>query len=83
MCHPIDIHIDLDALPWPINVLKFNQAIRTIEQGDAMIATIDDADVVDNLQQLLSSLPELDYEVSKRDARYRIRVSRRLTRDIR
>ena len=83
MCHPIDMRMDLDALPWPINVLKFNQAIRNIATGDSIVVTIDDADVVDNLQQLLCSLPELDFEVNKRDARYRIRVSRRSTRDIR
>ena len=68
--------IDLETLPWPLNVLKFNQLIRRIQPGEEMVATIDDADVVDNLRLLLSSLPELDHEVSKKAGRYRIRVSR-------
>ena len=44
------LHINLEDLPWPLNVLKFNQAIYEMQPGDDMIATIKDPDVVGNLQ---------------------------------
>ena len=76
MCRRLNIH--LETLPWPLNVLAFNQAIGRMQAGDEMTAISDDANVVNTLKQLLISQPELEYEVSEQDARYRIRVFRRL-----
>jgi TusA-related sulfurtransferase len=70
------LHINLEDLPWPVNVLKFNQAVYEMQPGDDMIATINDADVVGNLQQILSSQSELRFDVSQTNADYRIRVTK-------
>jgi hypothetical protein len=61
------LHLNLEELPWPVNVLKFNQVVYDMQPGDDMIATIKDADVVGNLQQLLDSQPELHFDVSQTD----------------
>jgi TusA-related sulfurtransferase len=68
------LHINLEDLPWPLNVLKFNQAIYEMQPGDDMIATIKDPDVVGNLQFLLSSQVELYFDVSQADTDFLIRV---------
>jgi len=68
------LHINLEDLPWPLNVLKFNQAIYEMQPGDDMIATIKDPDVVGNLQLLLSSQMELYFDVSQADTDFLIRV---------
>lgn len=68
------LHINLEDLPWPLNVLKFNQAIYEMQPGDDMIATIKDPDVVGNLQLLLSSQVELYFDVSQADTDFLIRV---------
>lgn len=68
------LHINLEDLPWPLNVLKFNQAIYEMQPGDDMIATIKDPDVVGNLQLLLSSQVELNFDVSQADTDFLIRV---------
>jgi hypothetical protein len=47
-----------------------------MQPGDDMTATIRDADVVGNLQQLLRSQPTLHFDVSQTDADYRIRVTK-------
>jgi hypothetical protein len=47
-----------------------------MQPGDDMIATINDADVVGNLQQILSSQSELRFDVSQTNADYRIRVTK-------
>jgi TusA-related sulfurtransferase len=74
MCRHLQIH--LEDLPWPVNVLKFNQVVYDMQPGDDMTATIRDADVVGNLQQLLRSQPTLHFDVSQTDADYRIRVTK-------
>lgn len=71
------LHIHLENLPWPVNVLKFNQAVYDMQPGDDMLATISDADVVGNLQQLLSSQAEVDFDVFRTHTDYRIRVTKR------
>lgn len=70
------LHINLEDLPWPVNVLKFYQAVYEMKPGDDMIATINDADVVANLQQILSSQSELRFDVSQTNTDYRIRVTK-------
>jgi hypothetical protein len=50
--------------------------VYDMQPGDDMIATIKDADVVGNLQQLLDSQPELHFDVSQTDEDYRIRVTK-------
>jgi len=70
------LHINLEDLPWPVNVLKFNQTVNDLQPGDDIIATINDADVVGNLQQLLSSQSELRFDVSQTNTDYRIRVTK-------
>ena len=72
MCRHLQLH--LEDLPWPVSVLKFNQVVHDMQPGDDMIATMIDADVVGNLQQLLGCQPELRFEVSRTDADYCIRV---------
>lgn len=71
------LHINLENLPWPVNVLKFNQAVYDMQPGDDMLATINDANVVGNLQQLLSSQTEVDFDVFQTKIDYRIRVTKR------
>jgi TusA-related sulfurtransferase len=71
------LHINLEDFPWPVNVLKFNQAIYEMQPGDDMIATIKDPDVVGNLQLLLSSQTGLHFDVSQADTDFLIRVIKR------
>ena len=70
------LHIDIEDLPWPVNVLKFNQAVYEMQPGDDMIATIKDADVVSNLRLLLSNQSDLRFNVSQKNTDYRIRVTK-------
>lgn len=70
------LHLNLDDLPWPINVLKFNQAIHDLGPGDDMTATITDGDVVGNLRQLLRCRTDLNVHVAQNHRDYRIRVVR-------
>lgn len=46
-------HINLEDIPWPISILKFNQAVCEMKPGDRIIAFLKDADVMTNLLQLL------------------------------
>lgn len=69
-------HIHLEDIPWPVSVLKFNQAVDELQAGDGMIATTRDADVVGNLELLLSGRSGLHFEVFQRGAAYCIRVTR-------
>ena len=71
------LQINLENLPWPVNVLKFNQAVYDMQSGDDMLATVNDSDVVGNLQQLLNSQAEVDYDVFQTHTDYRIRVTKR------
>jgi len=66
--------LDLEHLPWPVNVLKFNGAVSDMRNGDDMTATLRDPDVVGNLCQLLGSQADLLYEVRQTDSEYRIKV---------
>jgi TusA-related sulfurtransferase len=67
-------HIDLEHLPWPVSVLKFNGTVSDMRSGDDMTATLRDPDVVGNLCQLLSSQADLLYEVQQTDSEFRIKV---------
>jgi TusA-related sulfurtransferase len=71
------LHIHLENLPWPVNVLKFNQAVYDMQPGDDLLATVDDANVVGNLQQLLGSQAEVNFDVLKTNSDYRIRITKR------
>ena len=71
------LHLHLEDLPWPVNVLKFNQAVYDMQPGDDMLATLNDLDVVGNLQQLLSSQAEVYFDVFQTNTDYRIRVTKR------
>lgn len=68
--------INLANLPWPVNVLKFNQAVYNMQPGDDMLAMVNDSDVVGNLQQLLSSQVEVDFDVFQTNTDYRIQVTK-------
>jgi hypothetical protein len=57
-------HINLEDTPWPISILKFNQAVSELKPGDDMIAFINDADVIANLLQLLRHQPGVGFTVS-------------------
>lgn len=48
-----------------------------MQPGDDMLATVNDADVVGNLQQLLRSQAEVDFDVFQTNTDYRIRVTKR------
>ncbi len=71
------LQIHLEKHPWPVNVLKFNQAVYDMQPGDDLLATVNDADVVGNLQQLLSSQAEVDFDVFQTNSDYRIRITKR------
>lgn len=70
-------HVNFENLPWPANVLKFNQLVGEMQTGDDMVVTIKDVDVVGNLQLLLGSLPDLQFEILRTASDYRIRVIKR------
>ena len=48
-----------------------------MQPGDDTLATLNDLDVVENLQQLLSSQAEVDFDVFQTNTDYRIRVTNR------
>ena len=83
LCGPMDrepgimgshYQLDLEHLPWPVSVLKFNGTVSDMRSGDDMTATLRDPDVVGNLCQLLGSQADLHYEVRRTDSEYRIKV---------
>ena len=67
-------HIQLEHLPWPVSVLKFNGAVSAMRTGDEMTASLQDPDVLGNICQLLGSRPDLLYEVQQTGEEYRIQV---------
>jgi hypothetical protein len=71
------LRINLENLPWPVNILTFNRVVYDMQPGDDMIASLNDVDVVGNLQQLLSNQAEVDFDVFQTNANYRIRVTKR------
>ncbi len=66
--------LHLEHIPWPISVLKFNNAVSAMRTGDDMIVTMRDPDVVENICQLLGSRSDLHYEAQQNDAEYSIHV---------
>ena len=71
------VHLNLDHLPWPINVLKFNRAVYDLQPGEEMLARVMDGDVVGNLRQLLNSQAGLHYDIEQTPAGFHlIRVAR-------
>ena len=60
-----------------MSVLKFSQMVHELRPGDNLIARINDPDVVVNLEQFLSSQPDLHFGMSRTDADYCIRVTKR------
>ncbi|WP_155324860.1 hypothetical protein [Desulfosarcina ovata] len=71
------MRLNLDELPWPVNVLTFNRAIDGMQPGDIIMATIADAHVVDNLKRILGSLPDLFFDVVQKKRGYHIQVIRK------
>jgi TusA-related sulfurtransferase len=71
------LQINLENLPWPVNLLKFNQAVYDMQPGDDMLATVNDSNVVGNLRQLLSSQAEVVFDVFQTNSDYRIRITKR------
>lgn len=69
-----NFHINLADLPWPVNILKFNQVVKKLQTGDRVTAWLSDGDIVGNLQQLIGSQADLRFEVSQSKRDYRIRV---------
>lgn len=67
-------HIHLEDFPWPVSVLKFNQAIDAMLPGDDMLATFKDPDVVGNAKQLLCSKPNMIFNVIRTDKNFCIRI---------
>ena len=70
-------HINLENIPWPISVLKFNQAVSEMNPGEQIIASLKDADVVTNLLQLLRHQPDVEVTTSTSDAELRIEVKKK------
>ena len=70
-------HLDLDALPWPVSLLKFNQAVDTLRAGETLSANLCDADIVGNLERLMTCQPTLDFEVVRTERGFHVRVARR------
>jgi TusA-related sulfurtransferase len=71
------LQINLENLPWPVNLLKFNQAVYDMQPGDDMLATVNDSEVLGNLRQLLSSQAEVVFDVFQTNSDYRIRITKR------
>ena len=70
-------HLDLDALPWPVSLLKFNQAVDTLRAGETLSATLCDAVIVGNLELLIKRQPTLDFEAVRTERGFHVRVARR------
>ncbi len=66
--------INLEDMPWPMNILKFNQAVSEMKPGDHMIAFLKDADVMANLLRLLRHRPDMKFTTSTSDEKCRIEV---------
>jgi TusA-related sulfurtransferase len=70
------LRINLEDIPWPVNVLKFNQALHGLQPGDDMTVTINDKDVLGNLELLLSRQSDLSFDITGRRGEYRIRIKK-------
>ena len=69
-------HINLEDTPWPISILKFNQAISRMRPGDHIIAFLKDADVMTNIEQLLRHQPDVEVMTSTPGSEYCIEVKK-------
>jgi hypothetical protein len=70
--------LNLDDLPWPLSLLKFDQAVYELRAGDDMIATVKDREIVGNLRRLLCSQPDLCFHVIRTDRHYYIKVTKKV-----
>ena len=70
------LDLNLEDLPWPVNVLKFNQVLCDLQPGDDITATVSDGNVVGNLKQLLRCQPGLSFDIAHTDVDFRIHVTR-------
>jgi hypothetical protein len=69
-------HINLEDIPWPISILKFNQVVSEMKPGDHMIAFLKDVDVMNNLLQLMRHQPDLGVTTSTSGNDFYIEVKR-------
>jgi hypothetical protein len=78
-------HINLEHIPWPISILKFNQAVTEMNPGDHMIVFLKDSDVMTNLLQLLRYQPDVAFTTSTSGGDMSIEVKKEccaITRDL-
>jgi TusA-related sulfurtransferase len=56
--------IDLNDVPWPVNLLKCHRHADEMQSGDEIIISLRDKEVKENLVLLLNTMPELRFHVS-------------------
>jgi len=69
--------INLEKMPWPVSVLKFNRAVSEMKPGDKIIAFIRDADVIANLLKLLRGRGGVGVTVSSFDGEFCFEVRKK------
>jgi TusA-related sulfurtransferase len=70
------MEINLKEIVWPVNVIQCNEALAQLEPGDYLTITVSDLDVIDNIVMLIKSRPDLEFDQSRENEEYRIRVCR-------
>lgn len=68
--------IDLIGVPWPVNLLQCCRHTGEMQPGDAMVISVKDEDVKDNLLLILKATPELSVDVSDLGQRFAINVTK-------
>ena len=68
------MELNLSEIVWPICLLKCNATLQQMKPGDYLLIIVEDADVVENLIQIITSYSDLCHEVDQRDGTCRIMV---------
>jgi len=64
--------INLENTPWPASILKYNEHLGKMRSGDRLVATVEDTDIIGNLEIILKHTPALTYTITGNDRKFRI-----------
>lgn len=68
--------INLVDIPWPGSILKCNQLVNDMQNGDMLVATLKDKNVKENLVLLLGGLSDVKYRVQGTEGDYQFKVKK-------
>ena len=57
------VEIDMTDIPWPVSLLTCNMRVKEMRQGDKVVFTLQDRNLMENLKLLFDAMPEISYRV--------------------